>query len=278
MLFRAVDIETVPDLSVWTPGDPKWELHPGMCVDMSNTWFQLSDELESLTPCNIVYRKVEPFPPPHAQRVVAIAWCDVDMEPTEFKTYRFVRHSSMAMWSDENETERFLIASFGKEQVETPSSMLVTWNGRTFDLPVLALRALHLGIPWSWYYDDRDLRYRYNDKGHCDLMDYLSDFGASKFMKLSDACQMVGLPGKTDMNGGMVASIVAEGPIGANQECVARYCLQDALQTALLFVRTRFHLGILTRDEYHASLETFSASPAVNQALKVDWSKCRIPG
>jgi predicted PolB exonuclease-like 3'-5' exonuclease len=272
MLFRVVDIETVPDLMMWTPGEPKWEAHPGLRDEKSAFWFS-GQAFQEYTPCKVLYKKVEAFPPPQAQRVVAIAWCDVDMQPTDFKTYRFVRHTTMSKWSHEAEAERFLISLFGKEQCETPAT-LVTWNGRTFDLPVLALRALHLGIPWSWYYDARDIRYRYTDQGHCDLMDYLSDFGASRSMKLTDACHLVGLPGKTDMDGSQVADIVAQGPNKESQERIARYCLQDALQTALLFVRTRFHLGILTTDEYHASLDTFSS--AVQDVLTVDWAKCRI--
>ena len=50
---------------------------------------------------------------------------------------------------------------------------LVTWNGRGFDLPVLALRALRYGLPFGWYYRGDGYRYRYSEEGHLDLCDVL---------------------------------------------------------------------------------------------------------
>ena len=79
------------------------------------------------------------------------------------------------------------------------------------------------------------------------------------------------------MDGGQVAGLVQEDPNGTkHREHIARYCLQDAIQTALVFVRTRYHLGILTQDEYHASLATFASSPFVKDAITIDWDKCRV--
>jgi hypothetical protein len=276
MLFRVVDIETVPDLSVWTPGKPKWELQPGMRSDAGcESWF-LQNGVKDAVPCKALYTEVEQFPPAQAHRVVAIAWVDLDMQPSDFKTYKFAGCATKAGWSRGAASERDLISLFGKAQTEMPAT-LVTWNGRTFDLPVLAMRALHLGIVWEWYYDDRDMRYRYSDKGHCDLMDFLSDYGASRQMKLTDACHLVGLPGKSDMDGGQVAHLVLEDPSGAkHREHIARYCLQDAIQTAVVFLRTRYHLGILTQAEYHASLDTFAESPFVRDAITINWDKCRV--
>jgi len=282
MLFRAVDIETVPDFSVWTPGEPKWELQPGSLDAQSDVWF-LPNVLQAAMPCKALYKKIDPFPPAQAHRVVALAWCDLDMQPDEFKTYKFAGCGSMAKWTEGSASERHVISMFGRLQSEKPAT-LVTWNGRTFDLPVLAMRALHLGIPWEWYYDSSDIRYRYSDKGHCDLMDFLSDYGATRSMKLTDACHLVGLPGKgasaasggADMDGSKVAEVVASDAAGDRQPQIARYCLQDALQTALLFLRTRFHLGILTKNEYHASLDSFASSPFVQDAITVEWTKCRI--
>jgi predicted PolB exonuclease-like 3'-5' exonuclease len=243
-----------------------------MVDEKSDVWFRPS-KLQGGLPCRLFYTPVDPFPPPQAQRVVAIAWCDVEMIPDEFKTYRYKGSMSAARWSDDSSAEKYLISLFGATQ-SSISATLVTWNGRTFDLPVLAMRALHLGIPWEWYYKSSDIRYRYSDKGHNDLMDFLSDFGAARSMKLSDACHLVGLPGKTDMDGSQVAGLVARDPECKSCATISRYCLQDALQTALLFVRTRYHLGIINRDEYHASLATFAAG--LGDALTVDWEKCRI--
>ena len=266
MLFRVTDIETVPDTSVWTPSGTRYDLAPGREVFPGLDCWQAA-----LVPS-------EPFPPPQAHRVVAVAWCDVDMQPVRDKRYRLVSGASLGDWSDPVTSERAMIGRFGREQVDSPAT-LVTWNGRTFDLPVLAMRALHHGIPWRWYYHERDVRYRYSDAGHCDLMDFLSDYGASRQMKLGDAARLIGLPGKTDMDGSKVADIVAQGPIAENMLKVGRYCLQDAIQTAIVFVRTRYHLGIIDEAGYADSIWSFEESPLVKESgLVVEWDRLKIGG
>jgi hypothetical protein len=141
MLFRVVDIETVPDLAVWTFGDPKWVARPHSTCSLAGGY---------LTPGEMVYVPEEPFPPPQAHRVVAVSWCDVEMLPVVNKTYRLVGGRSICYWAGPA-AEREMLRAFGDLQEERPAT-LVTWNGRTFDLPVLAMRALHHGVPWGWYY------------------------------------------------------------------------------------------------------------------------------
>ena len=288
MRFRVVDIETVPDLSVWTPGEAKWELQPGFRRDSSNegtyAWFELgkqSSGRQGLTPCDSLYKKVEPFPPPQAQRVVAIAWCDIEManQADRLKTYEFAGCYTRSRWTDDPATEISLLKGFREAMVAVPAT-LVSWNGRTFDLPVLAMRAFHHGVPWGWYYDNSNIRYRYSTEGHCDLMDFLSDFGAARNMKLDDVARLVGLPGKgaevDHIDGSMVASIVAQGSVAENMARVARYCLQDVIQTALIFVRSRYHLEIVTAEGYAQSLRTFSESPIIQSAIAINWSKMTL--
>jgi predicted PolB exonuclease-like 3'-5' exonuclease len=267
MLFRVVDIETVPDFSVWTQGKDKWIQVPERVLhleDMTNAW-------------EVTWVKDEPFPPPQAHRVVAIAWCDVELKIGNSRTYELVGCHSKAAWStDQVVDESLLVGAFGLVQEKYPATV-VTWNGRTFDLPVLAMRALKLGIPWGWYYKDKfGARYRYGEEGHCDLMDFLSDYGSARQMKLGDAARLIGLPGKTDMDGSKVADVVAEGPSTTNEVKIARYCLQDAIQTAVLFVRSRYHLGKIGSAEYAASLKTFIASEAVSNAIVIDWDRLAI--
>jgi predicted PolB exonuclease-like 3'-5' exonuclease len=277
MLFRVLDIETVPDLSIWKPGAPKWSPRPDLPRTHevgATAWFE---EVSGNYPMNVLrdllYVKEEPFPPPHAHRVVAISWADVEMSvgdgPDHVKVYSLVDHCARASWS-KPDSEVGLLSEFRSAMVGCTAT-IVTWNGRTFDLPVLAMRALHHGVPWGWYYDSRDIRYRYSAEGHLDLMDFLSDYGASRPAKLGDVARLVGLPGKTDMDGSMVAGIVAGDPGGVEEASVSRYCLQDVLQTALLFVRSRYHLEIITAVGYARSVETFKA--AATGVVDVDWDK-----
>ena len=73
---------------------------------------------------------------------------------------------------------------------------VVTWNGRGFDLPVLALRALRFGLDFRWYYRGEGYRYRFTEEGHLDLCDVISDHGAAKMTSLDGAARTIGLPGK----------------------------------------------------------------------------------
>lgn len=256
--YRVVDIETVVDRSVWTPPAPRWVLAPRG---------ELVAGPDGLQPCSAGLLPDDPFPPPQAHRVVAVAWCDLVSTDTAY--YQLEGVYSFCLWNTESQqkadaAEHGLVLAFAEAE-DGDNAQLVTWNGRGFDLPVLNLRALKHKIPMGWYYKERDFRYRYNDAYHCDLMDYLGDYGAARNMKLNDVCHLVGLPGKiAEVTGESVASVVAKGDILDNMNAIKRYCAQDAVQTALLFVRSRFHKGMINHKEHDAAVDSFSKSDFVN--------------
>jgi predicted PolB exonuclease-like 3'-5' exonuclease len=287
MKFRVIDIETIPDLSVWTPGESKWTMRRGVKDDGHRTllaWFSANDEASV---CEVTYVEESPFPPPQAHRVVAIAHVDIDMDISTSPRYRCMGGSSACSWSVDDENadmlEKALLERFSNNMVwgEGEAIELVTWNGRGFDLPVLSMRSLKHGIPFEWYYAIRDMRYRYSTTGHLDLMDFLADYGAAKPMKLGDAARLIGLPGKTDMTGASVHDMVRasrKSPHIASEKMdeVGRYCWQDAIQTALIFLRTRFHLGKINKDEYNHSLDTFVQSDFIKDVIDINWDKMRL--
>ena len=293
MKFRVVDIETIPDLSVWAPGESKWAVKRGMKDDGHRTlpaWFSVNDEASV---CDVMYVEEIPFPPPQAHCVVAIAYVDIDMDISTSPRYRCVGGGSDCSWSvdpeleidDADAFEKTMLEKFARDMDmvwgEGEVIELVTWNGRGFDLPVLSMRSLKHGVPFGWYYASRDMRYRYTEAGHLDLMDFLADYGAAKVMKLGDAARLIGLPGKTGMTGASVYDTVRESrllPKVASEKMakVGRYCLQDAIQTALIFLRTRFHLGKITKDEYNLSLDTFVQSDFIKAAIDINWDKVRL--
>ena len=128
---------------------------------------------------------------------------------------------------------------------------MVTWNGRDFDLPVLALRALRFGLDFRWYYRGEGYRYRFTEEGHLDLADVISDHGAARMTSLDGAARTIGLPGKQDgVDGSQVEGLFHAGQLDA----LRRYCLSDVVQTAFLFLRYRLVSGDLDRDGYrHAA-------------------------
>jgi predicted PolB exonuclease-like 3'-5' exonuclease len=267
MLFRVLDIETIPDPSAWrlNPNSVKWELAPEE-LDKGTSVRGVGGESH----VGFSLRPTQVWPPPQANKVVAVSHLLMEATLTSDlgRTYTFVDFHTEAAWGTGD--EKRLIESYGTAQRERDATV-VTWAGRSFDLPVLAMRALKHGLDWGWYYGNKSLRYRYSDEGHCDLMDALSDYGASRPLSLGDAAHLVGLPGKTDMDGSKVADIVNLGPDDDNQAKVARYCGHDVLQTALVFLRSRMLFGYLTLEGFRRSAKTFMAT-ATDLDLKVDWN------
>ncbi len=127
---------------------------------------------------------------------------------------------------------------------------LVTFNGRGFDMPVIAARCLRHGIPFRHYYRSRDVRYRFSAEGHLDLMDYVADFGAAKPSKLDIVAKLCGMPGKVGIDGKDVGPMVHAGRM---QE-VRNYCLCDVAQTAGVFLRVQLVRGEIDRAQYLAAM------------------------
>ena len=129
---------------------------------------------------------------------------------------------------------------------------LVTWNGAAFDLPVLNFRALRYEVQAKTYWETgiNDRAFRFNNYlsrfhwRHTDLMDALSGFQGRGRPSLREACALLGLPGKNLMDGSSVMGAYLDGKIGE----IRRYCLEDALNTYLVFLHFQFLRGKLTQD------------------------------
>jgi predicted PolB exonuclease-like 3'-5' exonuclease len=259
--YRVFDIETVVDRRYWDPSPSKWMEKPFQPPTLPSPYF--SGQVPT------VWEEQEPFPPPQAHRVVAMAW--VNLSGDDDKWYSFESTTSLCDWSylvDADEVERKMLAAFGEQQ-SSDEACIVTWNGRTFDLPVVNLRSFLHRLPCEWYYKERDVRYRYTEAGHCDLMDFFGDYGAGRSMKLGDVAKLCGLPGKIgDVDGKgvkgiydafnlelshdaqSVATIGKIKTLTAGKVAVGAYCLLDAMQTAVIFGRSRVHKGMISQDYY----------------------------
>lgn len=124
---------------------------------------------------------------------------------------------------------------------------LVSFNGRSFDIPLLELAAMRFGISVPGWFSERGKsfeqpRNRYNIQAHFDLCEMLTNFGATRFHGgLNLAANLLGKPGKMDVQGHMVQDMYDEGRLAEIND----YCRCDVLDTYFVFLRTRVMTGDL---------------------------------
>ncbi len=136
----------------------------------------------------------------------------------------------------------------GWEKYRRPT--LVSFNGRTFDVPLLELAAFRFGLSVpGWFrlggktFDQP--RYRYNVQSHVDLCELLTNFGSTRFNGgLNLAANLLGKPGKMDVHGDMVQDMYDGGRLAEIND----YCRCDVLDTYFVFLRTRVLVGQLSLD------------------------------
>jgi predicted PolB exonuclease-like 3'-5' exonuclease len=205
-------------------------------------------------PANGVER---PFPPLYACRpiVIGVIWLDEALTVKRIGTF------------GEGKDESGMMSDFA-EFMGKWRPHVVTWNGRGFDLPVLALRALRFGLDFGWYYRGDGYRYRFTEEGHIDLCDVLADYGATKMTSLDGASRLIGLPGKDGVDGSQVEGLYQAGQL----EALRHYCLSDVAQTAFLFLRYRLVSGAIDRDVYRR------VATAMLGALETDGRFGRLVG
>jgi len=141
--------------------------------------------------------------------------------------------------------EEGLVREFWR-RLEAFDGTLVSFNGRGFDLPVLELQALRHGcaLPRHFGSERNGLRQRFGR--HLDLYDCLSNFGAVRLRGGLDlVAKLVGLPGKSDVDGGDVQRLWARGRWAE----IHRYCADDALQTYFVLLRVEQLRGRLTPEQ-----------------------------
>ncbi|HEU4405822.1 MAG TPA: ribonuclease H-like domain-containing protein [Polyangiaceae bacterium] len=180
-----------------------------------------------------------PLPPPVCHQIVAIGVCWLD---DRCKLQRIGLVGS-------GKPEAAMLADFARF-LDEREPRLVTWNGRGFDLPVIAARCFRHGVPFRHYYERRELRYRFSCDGHFDLMDYMADFGAARPAKLDVAARAAGMPGKLGVDGSDVARLVAAGRLAD----VQRYCVTDVVQTTAVYLRLELVRGALDPDAYRRAM------------------------
>lgn len=160
--------------------------------------------------------------------------------------------------------EEEMIASWARiasgEATKTAPLSMVDWHGRAFDVPVMQTRALRYGINLPWYFGklpdnsgkisswSKDYRNRYGG-AHLDVEDWWTNNGAFRKPHMADLARLIGLPGKTGIDGSKVYDAYKEGLYSD----IDIYCMQDVYQTAFLFQRFQLMSGDIDLDLYRSA-------------------------
>jgi predicted PolB exonuclease-like 3'-5' exonuclease len=144
-------------------------------------------------------------------------------------------------------SEKELIASF-VDKISELTPQLVTFNGNSFDLPVLRYRAMINAIAAPGL-SARPYFNRYTEDA-IDLCDILASFSSQAKASLHEVCRVMGLPGKPDsIDGGEVHKYFREGRI---QE-IADYCESDVVNTYRVWLRHELFRGRLSPIQFQFS-------------------------
>jgi predicted PolB exonuclease-like 3'-5' exonuclease len=127
---------------------------------------------------------------------------------------------------------------------------LVSFNGRSFDIPLLELSAFRFGISVADWFNIQlkswdQYRNRYNLNAHLDLQELLTNFGASRLNGgLNLIANLLGKPGKMGVAGHMVQEMYQQGKLREIND----YCRCDVLDTYFVFLRTAVLQGQISLD------------------------------
>lgn len=240
-----LDIETIPDKTVWdgapeengapTNGPPK--------------------------PRGRGRPKAAPFPPMHAHQVIVAGFVAFDGE--ECAGVGHVEAST----KDEEKSLLGDLADFMSSYEQ-----IVSWRGRHFDIPVISLRSLHHGVPQPWI--DAECLKKYGDR-HVDMWDKVTDYGTIgiKDYNLDNFSQLVGMPGKGDFDGSLVAMAFQAGKM----DTITEYCKRDVVQTAAVWLRWRLLRGMLKPEGYRTAIQSLLVQARQHEGMKAEQFKVNGP-
>lgn len=196
-------------------------------------------------------RDPDTFPKPIQHEIVTLGFLSARIERDGERERYLIRRLGSVSIADRSERE--ILAGFW-HMVDKQKPRVVTWNGRSFDAAVLKQRSLVHGLTaYNWHRTDPRFGYdyRFQPNWHCDLMDVLSDYGASPRLGLDETAQALGLPGKWNGHGEQVAEQAAAGDYAA----INQYCESDVLNTYVLYLRWAYLSTRLSTHSHNSSVQ-----------------------
>lgn len=134
----------------------------------------------------------------------------------------------------ESGTEKEILEKFW--ELVRHYEQVITFNGRSFDGPFLALRSVKYKIrPTKNLFG-----YRYDYRVHCDLLEQLTFYGATRRYNLDFYAKFFDI--KSSKDEGIVGSMVGELYQSGKYLEIARYCARDLATTAALYAQWEEYL------------------------------------
>lgn len=114
------------------------------------------------------------------------------------------------------------------------NSRIVTFHGKSFDIPFIQLRSSNLHVSPDKGLPSIDCNIYYNNR-HFDVLQVLSRRGSEPFLSLSDYCAMYGIAIDDTVKGCDIGPLWAAGKI----EEIKRHCASDVRATLGLYHRLK---------------------------------------
>lgn len=230
------DIETIPDIDA---AKNLLDLHGAKKEELRQA---LTDYHLKITDGKNAFLR-QPF-----QKIIAISFLQADIIRDGSGSEKYVLNEIRSGGNLDSSEEELVKGFFSYLKKQPPR--IVSFNGRTFDLPVIKYRAIKHGISAPFLYKMGDKWNNYNQKfsldWHCDLVDAFSDFGASTKVKMNELCAVFNLPGKIGIDGSMVTDLYDMGKL----QQIRDYCETDVINTYLLYLNYQFHNGSLNQENF----------------------------
>ncbi len=181
---------------------------------------------EAMASDAIRYTSLYPF----TAKVIAIGIYDIEKQ----KSYVYYESDGTEEWAVEEKqvyykglSESEMIKSFWR--IVDVTDLVVTFNGRNFDIPFIMLRSAMLGIKPS----KNLMTNRFSTTTHIDLLEQFTFYGITRKFNLDFYCHAFGIksPKSNEVSGMEVKNLYEAGRI----KDIAVYCGDDIYATFLLY-------------------------------------------
>ncbi len=228
------DIETVPDTDILK----------NLTGSITQDLFEKRKELENY---HIEVSGGNPFPRQPFHRVISVSILIADI--VKSNNYEYYEIIKLGTISSLDNAESDIISKFF-DCLFKYTPRIVSYNGRTFDIPVMKYRAMKYGISIEKLFKAGDkwnnYTQRYSLYWHCDLLEALSDFGASARCKMNEVCSILGIPGKIGIDGSKVTELYDQNLL----KTIDDYCETDVLNTYLIYLNYALLSGLTNKENF----------------------------